>query len=180
MDDLVFILQRIKNVSEHPEREYALIFKDETRYFSMIAACHHAYDESYKSHLKLFNPEHIPIIQDICLEAGIKMPSAQQLSQPHIRDKLLAELKKTKTKDGESFFYLAWSRNLMRTDLKRDREKNMQLCKLVAALHTISYDPASLGLTVGDLYTEAMAGKVCIGWEKCKKIIDAIQSALRG
>jgi len=104
MEELTLILNKLGENADHPEREYALIFEDEERYFDMLQACHRAYEESYKTPLKLFNPRDLSIIQMACLVNDIPTPSKKQLSERHYRNEILKQLKKTKTGDGTSCY----------------------------------------------------------------------------
>ena len=95
MEDLTFILQEIKVNASDPGKEFSLIFKDEQRYFRMIRACKDAYDESFKSRMRLFRPEDLDLVQTACAFAGIEIHSKRQLSDRHFRQKILEQLKKT-------------------------------------------------------------------------------------
>lgn len=174
MEDLTFILDSLKEpgVSKHRERDYALIFQDEDLYFRMIQACHNAYDESYKSKLKLYVPEHMSIIWKICLEAGIKVPPMEKMfSNRNIKDRILSQLEKKKTEDCQSYLERAQQRIL----LWKDQEKAAKPCSLILSLNKLAYDPKDWGLTIGDLFE----GKDCVGWKKCKQIKDVLRNVVK-
>lgn len=106
MQELTDIISGIRNVSKHPEREYARIFKDEKVYHEMRAVLYQAYFESYRSTLKLYLPENLDAITIACARAGIPLQSKKQLADRHIREKVLNRLKQEKRDDGMS--WSAW------------------------------------------------------------------------
>jgi len=102
MKDLVDNLERIQEISRHPEREFARIFSDEDLYFGMIKICHSAYEKSYESNLKLFDPKNLKAIQFECWAAGL-FPSAKQLSDRHFRETILRKLAAREVEPGYSY-----------------------------------------------------------------------------
>ena len=153
-------------------KDYALIFEDEDVYFNMLNACNSAYNESYKSGLKLFSPENIDSIQMATISSGIKIPSKRQLSDIRFRNKVLAELRNKKTSSGES--YLEKTRTMVLYYKGKRKQKND--CSLASVLFRIGYDPSD---GIGDLYRETNAGVVCVDWKLCKKIRNAIRQVLK-
>ena len=175
MDDLTLIFEQLPKNSKHPDRHYAMIFQNENRYFKLLEAMNKAYEESYKSKMKLFAPENLNVIQSVCLEAGMPVRSKRQLSNRRFRNKLFAELNRRKTENGESYF----ERAHLRAFYAKMRRESQKECDLISAILQISYDPKDEGLTVGSLFRETVKGSVCIGYKTCRKIRDAVRAALK-
>lgn len=118
MQTISDVLNQIKT-SENPEREYALIFKDEPIYFRMLKALYWAYDESYRSKLKLFSSlEDLTEIQHACMWAGWKTPpTLRYLSERHNKTRIMKKLREQKMPDGLDC--LEWVR--LRILAKRDK-----------------------------------------------------------
>jgi hypothetical protein len=104
MQNITDALAKIKT-PESPEREYALIFKDEKTeklYFRMVKALHWAYDESFRSERKLIiSIEELTEVQHACLWAGWKTPpTLKQLSERHTRTRIIKKLREQKMPGG--------------------------------------------------------------------------------
>lgn len=97
--------------SSSPERDFALIFKDESVYTKMLGTLQTAYMDSFKSKMKLFTIENRDAIQMACLTAGLGCPSDKQLSERHYRTRIQRSLEAKKRKDGTSEF--EWFRKML-------------------------------------------------------------------
>jgi hypothetical protein len=104
MQDLVSIIKEIRQVSNHPEREFTRIFEDESVYSRMLETLHVAFMEIFNYKTKLVTPEYKEAIRHTCISAGLKVPSNKQLSDRHYRARLLESLERKKRKDGTSYF----------------------------------------------------------------------------
>jgi len=107
MDDLTLIFEQLRKVSRHPGRDFAIIFQDESRLFKLLAAMEKAYELSIDFKLKLFDPKHLPILQDVLSRAGMGYYSKTQLKDRRLRHGVLEQLKQKETEDG-SYYEDVW------------------------------------------------------------------------
>jgi hypothetical protein len=73
----------------------------------MLNMLNYAYEESYRSKLKLFSPENLDKLQLACQIAGFR-PSKKQLSERHYRSRLYRKLETKLHSDGVTV--LEWVR----------------------------------------------------------------------
>ena len=105
MKSLTDEIRKIRKVSSSPERDFALIFKDESVYTQMLPTLHTAYMTSFKSKMKLLSIEDKLEIQRVCFDAELKCPSDKQLSDRHYRTRLKESLDRIKSSDGKKSWY---------------------------------------------------------------------------
>jgi len=113
MKSLTDEIRKIRKVSSSPERDFALIFKDESVYTQMLPTLHTAYMTSFKSKMKLLTIEDNRDIQSVCLSAKSKCPSDKQLSDRHYRARLLRSLERKKREDGTSWYKVLCQRQMI-------------------------------------------------------------------
>lgn len=92
IEDLACVMDQLPKLSEHPERDYAMIFEDESRYFRMLDACNEAYKTSYKSLRKLAKEENWSPLKQALLNAGI-FASDKEMFNPERRSALAKRLR---------------------------------------------------------------------------------------
>lgn len=106
MTGLAAIIGEIRKVSSSPERDFALIFKDESVYSRMRETLHVAFMENLNYKPKLVTLEYKELIRDTCISAGLKeVPSNKQLSDRHYRARLLESLDRIKSPYGKNSWY---------------------------------------------------------------------------
>ena len=104
MEDLIFILKNIKNVSKKPERDFAKIFNNDKQFISLIETLHWAYDESYKAPVKLAAEESWQILETALLTAGLGFKSNKALYNADYRLEMVRRLRRKEKVDGKQYF----------------------------------------------------------------------------
>jgi len=102
--DLTLIMVRLRKVSDHPERDYAMIFGDGTQYVDMVDACSRAYDISLQGRLRLWTKENIDILRDALSRAGLGYLRRGQLVTLEARQEAIEKLKRKEVEDGILYF----------------------------------------------------------------------------
>ena len=110
MESLTEEIEKIRQISSSPKRDFALIFKDESVYTKMLGTLQTAYMDSFKSNM-LFTIENKDAIQIACQVIGLKYPSDKQLSDRHYRARIQRRLEREKRPDGISQF--EWFRQML-------------------------------------------------------------------
>ena len=106
MTSLTAMIGEIRRVSSSPERDFALIFKDESVYFKMLGTLHIAHMATLESKMKLLTKENKDAIQISCSILGLRRPSDKQLSDRHIRARILRSIERKESKAGTQYLDL--------------------------------------------------------------------------
>jgi hypothetical protein len=98
---------QLPKLSEHPERDYALIFGDGERLWAMVGACSKAYEKKITADLaqtRTYTGEQRDILQAALSRAGLGYWSKSRLSDKQVRIEAVRQLMKKQGEDGVQYY----------------------------------------------------------------------------
>lgn len=140
--DLALIMNYLPNVSKHPERDYAMIFGDGERLWTMIAACSKAWDKKVAADLartRAYTSEQRDGLQAALGRAALGYWSKSRLSDKEVRREAVAQLIEKQTEDGVQYYM-----EVMRDRLAREYEPTEIIVERSAMLLAMSYQERAL------------------------------------
>ncbi len=100
---LTFIIKKIEKNSPKPENEFAIIFKNEKDYFTLLKNLRWAYELSYKAPIKLAAEEAWTEIQIAAIHSGLKPPKDKDMFDQKFRLNLVKKLRNKEIVDGKPY-----------------------------------------------------------------------------
>jgi hypothetical protein len=102
METLTDSLQEIRQLSKHPERDFAKIFQKEERYVGMVNACHEAYRKSYESKARLIDQQNALFLRNAAWSAGLD-PKEKDLFNAGKRAVLVNKIRRQGKREGQDY-----------------------------------------------------------------------------
>ncbi|MCJ7768731.1 hypothetical protein MUP79_10120 [Candidatus Bathyarchaeota archaeon] len=106
IEDLIIVMDQLPKMSEHPERDYAMIFNDGEHLWAMIEACSKAYEKKSAAHLAigLYTAEDRDHLQTALGRAGLGYWSKSRLSDKRERMEAVVQLRRREVEDGVRYY----------------------------------------------------------------------------
>jgi hypothetical protein len=142
IEDLVCVMSQLPKLSEHPERDYAMIFSDGKRLWVMIAVCSKAYEKKIAADLalaKTYTSEHRDALQTALGRAGLGYWSKSRLSDKEVRIEAVRQLMKKQGEDGIQYYM-----EVMRDRLANEHVPTEIIVERSAMLLAMSYQMRAL------------------------------------
>lgn len=100
MEDLIFILENIKNVSPNVQKDFAKIFHDDKQYFKLLKVLDVAWRQSYSGTVKLATEEAWNKLYNAAMEAGLGVYSSKRKYDRNHRLNLMKRLEQRQKETG--------------------------------------------------------------------------------